>query len=176
MLTKESACCFTGYRPEKLPALGDERDKHIIDLKVQLYEAVLLAADEGYRYFLCGMARGFDIFAAETVLALKSHVPFMQLIAAVPYYGQERAWSTDWQVRYHHILDQTDRIVYISQVYYKGCQMARNKYLVDHSSKIIAYFDGRPGGTAFTYRYACKKQLSVVNLACEEVRPTCPVQ
>ena len=47
----------------------------------------------GFRTFLCGMAVGFDLAAAEAVLELRERVPGVRLVAAVPFRGQEMRFS-----------------------------------------------------------------------------------
>ena len=48
-------------------------------------------------------------------------------------------------------------MIYVSEDYYKGCMLERNRYLVDHSAKLLAVYNGeRRGGTAMTVRYAKK--------------------
>ena len=63
--------CFSGYRPEKLPWGGDESDPRCTVLKKRLYDAAESACAEGYRHFICGMARGVDLYACEAVLQLR---------------------------------------------------------------------------------------------------------
>ena len=63
--------CFSGYRPEKLPWGGDESDPRCAVLKKRLYDAAESACAEGYRHFICGMARGVDLYACEAVLQLR---------------------------------------------------------------------------------------------------------
>ena len=38
----------------------------------------------------------------------------------------------------------------------------RNEWMVDHSSRVIAFFNGEPGGTANTIDYARKRGVDVV--------------
>jgi uncharacterized phage-like protein YoqJ len=44
--------------------------------------------------------------------------------------------------------------------------LKRNRYMVDHSSVLIAVFDGVLGGTMQTINYARKKGLEII-----EIRP-----
>lgn len=49
----------------------------------------------------------------------------------------------------------------------KYCKQAfhiRNRYMVDHSSRLICYYDGQLGGTDYTVNYARKKGLDIINL------------
>ena len=40
----------------------------------------------------------------------------------------------------------------------------RDRYMVDHSSLLIAAFDGTPGGTQYTMQYAMSRGVSIVDL------------
>ena len=41
----------------------------------------------------------------------------------------------------------------------------RNRYMVDHSDICVCYCTSGEGGTAYTVRYAEKKEIPIVNLA-----------
>ena len=71
MPARQESCCFTGHRPAKLPWGYNERDPRCVRLKKRIADAVLLAYQEGYRHFLCGMAQGCDLYFCEAVLALR---------------------------------------------------------------------------------------------------------
>ena len=43
--------------------------------------------------------------------------------------------------------------------------LRRDRYMVDHSSLLIAAFDGTGGGTMYTLNYAMKQGLAIVDLA-----------
>lgn len=75
MRPKQMSVCFSGYRPEKLPWGENEADPRCEDLKKRLYEAVCSACEEGYAHFICGMARGADLYACEAALAAGSGIP-----------------------------------------------------------------------------------------------------
>lgn len=72
MRGRPCTCCFTGHRPEKLPWGSDETDPRCAALKEKLRDAVEAAYGEGMRHFICGMARGCDLYFAEAVLALRA--------------------------------------------------------------------------------------------------------
>ena len=75
MRPKQMSVCFSGYRPEKLPWGENEADPRCEDLKKRLYEAVCSACEEGYAHFICGMARGADLYACEAALAARERYP-----------------------------------------------------------------------------------------------------
>ena len=43
----------------------------------------------------------------------------------------------------------------------------RNRYMVDHASRLIAVFDGQEGGTRRTVEYALRSGLEVVYVDAE---------
>ena len=67
MRGRQSACCFTGHRPGKLPWGYDETDLRCLSLKARMADAAEAAYQEGYRHFLCGMALGCDLYFCECV-------------------------------------------------------------------------------------------------------------
>ena len=59
--------------------------------------------------------------------------------------------------RYFSILEQADKVVYVSREYRKDCMLERNRYLVDYAACLLAVYNGEwRGGTAMTVRYARK--------------------
>ena len=65
MRGRQSACCFTGHRPGKLPWRYNEEDLRCVLLKARIADAVEAAYQEGFRHFLCGMALGCDLYFCE---------------------------------------------------------------------------------------------------------------
>ena len=80
---RQMSVCFSGYRPEKLPWGGDESDPRCAALKKRLYDAAESACAEGYRHFICGMARGVDLYACEAVLQLREKYRDVTVEAAI---------------------------------------------------------------------------------------------
>lgn len=158
-----SICAFTGYRPEKFPFGENEADPRCEQLKQELFCEILRMTREGVSVFMSGMARGVDLWAAEAVLQIQNVKPSqkIELWAIVPYDRQPLAWSAKERARYQRILEQAARVEYISHDYYNGCLQKRNRYMVDHATHLLAVYDGQPGGTASTIRYARKKGLEI---------------
>lgn len=107
------------------------------------------------------MARGVDIWAAEIVLQLRKDGVPVRLICACPYPGFEKNWSNIWQTRYTAILSAADLVRFISPCYSSRCFQVRNEWMVNHSSKVIAVFNGQPSGTKNTIEYAQQQGISV---------------
>ena len=119
---------------------------------------------EGYRNFLCGMAVGFDIEAAEVVLSLRSELEGIKVVAVVPFEGMEQRFSKGWRRRFERIMKEADEVVTLASHYSVEVYSVRNNFLVDNSSALVAYFDGSKGGTAYTVRRGVKKALRIVNI------------
>lgn len=159
-----SRCAFTGYRPEKLAFGYNESHPDCEKLKQRLFCEILRLTREGVNVFISGMAQGVDTWAAETVLQLKRTLPSreIQLWAVVPYERQSSAWSEDAQQRYQDILDQADKVEYISHDYVQGCLQKRNRHMVELADVLLAVYDGKPGGTKSTIDYAQRKGRTII--------------
>ena len=161
-MEKANTCCFTGHRPDKLPWGTDERDPRCTRLKERLGQALERAYQSGCRHFICGMARGADLYFAEAVLALRACFPQVTLEGARPCESQADRWPREERLRYQAILDQCDYETLVQHHYDRGCMARRNRYMVDRACRIIAVYDGEPrGGTAQTLAYAMRQGLEL---------------
>ena len=149
-------CCFTGHRP---PKLGVPERKVQKALEAEIKKAI----DDGFTTFITGMAQGVDIWAGEIVLHFRKKYD-IKLICACPFDGFEKAWSPDWQKRYHKILEQADLVRYICDHYSTPCFQIRNEWMVNHSARVIAAWNGEPSGTKNTVVYAQRKGVEVRNI------------
>ena len=163
-MNRETTCSFTGHRPEKLPWRGDESDPRCLALKERLAAAVEDAYDKGMRHFLCGMARGADFYFCDAVLELRERRSGVTLEAVIPCEEQAARWSERERERWFSLVERCDGETMLQHHYDKGCMLRRNRYLVDHSSMLIAVYDGMLGGTMYTLSYAMKRGLETVIL------------
>lgn len=153
-------CCFTGHRPNKMNYTENE-------IKPHLKNAINTAIDNGYTFFITGMAEGVDIWAAETLLDYKKTFKNIKLICAVPYPGFHKNRSIAEINRYKNILNNADYIKWINSHYFRGCYQVRNKWMVDLSTLVIAVYNGQKSGTKNTVEYAQQKGIKVINLINE---------
>ena len=150
-------CCFTGHRPEKLNISEKE-------IKKRLQEAIQDAVQSGFTTFISGMARGIDMWAAEIVTEERKKNPSIKLICTPPFEGFENSWSFLDKLQYHKILKKADYTRFICERYSRNCFQIRNCYMVDRSSLVIAAYNGTPGGTRNTIKYADCKGVKVINV------------
>ena len=157
-------CCFSGHRPSKLPWGYREEDLRCLDLKMDIVQKLVELYDRGYRCFLCGMAEGCDLYFAESVLMLRRVHPDVRLEAAVPFRGQSERWLDAQKRRYRELLEGCDDVFLQQESYSPGCMMARNRYMVNRSSLLLACYNGEPGGTRNTILYAKEQGLEIVTI------------
>ena len=149
--------CFTGHRPEKLH-IGE------VEVKERLRAAIRNAIKDGFVTFISGMARGIDMWAAEIVTEERIHNDNIKLICASPFKGFEKSWEFTERQRYNDILSKADYIKYICENYSRQCFQIRNIWMVNHSARVIAAYNGESGGTRNTIQYAKTKNVEIYNV------------
>ena len=102
--------------------------------------------------------------AAEIVLEERKKNNNIKLICASPFEGFEKSWSPDEKHRYNNILQNADYIKYVCEHYSRQCFQIRNVWMVDHSARVIAAYNGESGGTKNTVRYATSKNIEIYNI------------
>ena len=166
-MKRDTTCCFTGHRPEKLPWRFNEEDPRCKELKMRLRQAAEQAYSDGYRHFITGMARGCDQYFAEIILELRQKYPDVTVEAAIPCEEQATRWKELERERYFRLVADCDLETMVQRHYDKGCMQRRNRYMVDRSARLIAAYDGMLGGTMYTIHYAMQQGLDVVIIDLE---------
>ena len=116
---------------------------------------------EGYTTFITGMTYGTDIWAGNIVVRMKDRFPELKLIAAVPFPGFADKWTGEWQQKYETLLKAADFIKIVCADYCKEAFQIRNQWMVNHSSRVIAVYDGKSGVTRNMIQYAWKNHVPV---------------
>ena len=145
-----TTCCFTGHRILK-------REFSIEELSIVIQNAI----DKGYKTFLVGMARGFDLKCVK-VLAEKKKDFNIEIIACMPCKDQNKYFTEKENQEFFEMVNLTDKKVYIQENYDSECMFLRNKYMVDNSSLLISYYHYQRGGTHSTVTYAIKQNKEVI--------------
>ena len=143
------SCALTGHRH-----LQADFDENVLsDTLEQLIK-------EGCHKFYCGMALGFDLTALSYLLKLKKKYE-ITIEACIPFAGQERFFSEEDKQLYRELLEGCDQKTVLSEKYFNGCYMVRNRYMVDNSEIILAYCRQNSGGTVYTVEYARKSGKTI---------------
>ena len=147
--------CGTGHRPDKLGGYSADTTQTLIDLASKHLD--------GVDKVISGMALGWDIALA--IAAIQKGIP---VIAAIPFFGQERLWPEESQNIYNNVLDLCHEHVIVCEGGYAPWKMLeRNKWMVDHSDMVLALWNGTAGGTRHCVAYANKKGKVVHNVWSE---------
>ena len=136
-----TACVFTGHRE-----LGEDFSTR--KLRIEIENLI----KDGVTDFYNGMAKGFDLAAANVVLRLKKKYPQIRLIACIPCYGQEKYFCEKDKKTYLSTLKKTDEKIVLAPAYYRGCMQVRDRYMVERADTLIAYCKKREGGAAYTVK------------------------
>ncbi|MBQ3707045.1 MAG: DUF1273 family protein [Clostridia bacterium] len=163
---RAATACFTGHR--RLP---DDAVRQIAAQTLHILD-VLIGA--GYRDFLCGGALGYDTLAEQCILERKRTSPGIRLLLALPCRDQTERWSylpgeqaRDALREYQRIKGLADEVIYLRDFYTDGCMKERNRYMVERSSFLVAYYDeGTKGrsGAGQTFRLAKEAGLKIYNV------------
>lgn len=145
-------CAFTGHR-----ILEKNFDYNLLD------KVILNLIKGGTKNFFCGMAMGFDLAAAESVLQYKKDFE-INLIACIPCLDQEKKYSQKNKERYLKILENCIRKIVLSEEYYDGCMFVRDRYMVDNCNVLVTYQRRKSGGTSYTVNYAKSKDVNIIEL------------
>lgn len=159
-IQRPKTCCFTGHRPQFFPWGSSTGDPVAVKMLHALESEILQAIADGYTTFLYGGALGVDTWAAEAVLRLRENLP-LTLIAVLPFPGYNADVTEDF---YRQIIAESDCILYVEATRRMSALAARDRYMIDHSSRLIAVYDERSHIHSGTWRalcYAREKQLDI---------------
>ena len=160
-MLKEETACLTGHRPKSLPWGYDEEKESCKKFKKDLFAIFTGAIEYGLKTYLIGMAEGFDMIGGEILIELRKRHKEIKVIAVVPCKDQEIKWKSEQQKRYKNLLKKCDDVIILQENYTTDCMNKRNKYIVEHSSVVIACYNGKPSGTGNTIRFAKENRLKV---------------
>ena len=149
---EKKVCCVTGHR--------DLPQNQINYVKAALLREIEKAVADGYTCFMSGFAEGVDQYFVEMVMEKQKEDPALELIAVIPY--RKRLDSLNKKTRTRELLEACADVVVIQEKYLPSVYSHRNRYMVEHSDRVIAVYDGREtGGTAKTIRFThrMKKEL-----------------
>lgn len=144
----------TGHRPNKLGGYGVAAQMKLRAIATGYLQQL---KPDGV---IVGMALGWDqaVGFAAVGLGIPVH-------AAVPFEGQELAWSLESQREYRTLITCcASRTVVFPGGYCGYAMQLRNEWMVDRATRMLAMWDGSPGGTANCLKYATKRGVAVDNL------------
>lgn len=149
----------TGHRPDKLGGYGEEAFAHLVTFAEKSI-IVCMANFDDADWFITGMALGWDQAIAQACVNLG-----IQFTAAIPCGEQSARWPAHAKKRYSDLLDQAFQRQWVSiYPYTPGCMQKRNEWMVHHSTRILALWNGDLGGGTFNcLEHAWNKKVPIVN-------------
>ena len=163
--------CVTGNRPQKFPfdyfsGASIQMTAYFACLKRVARECLA----KGYDTFITGMARGVDLDFAIEIIKLKNtyrQYAGVKIIAAVPHRSQAERYDRASKKKYDFVMENAERAIVFSEEYTPDCFFVRNRFMVDESDLVVAFWNEKnEGGTAYTVNYARKqgKETNVISL------------
>lgn len=150
--------CVTGHRPDKLGGYDSAIQSRLVDFAAEWLDKIW--EKEERAGVITGMALGWDMAVA--MAADKLNLPY---IAAVPFEGQHRQWPLSSQNLYERLLVNSTRQIEVFPPGYTAKKLlGRNSWMVDHSSGVLALWNGTRGGTQNCVDYAKRRRVPVLNV------------
>lgn len=142
-------CAFTGHRV---------LEKNFNDSNLRITIDYLLT--QGYKYFLVGMALGFDTLCFDVLQEYKKNNK-IKIVACIPCENQADKFNISQKKKYNEMLKLADYKVAIRKNYTETCMQLRNKFMIDNCSCVVAHIKRNYGGTAKTVDYAIQQQKKI---------------
>ena len=133
--TRLRQCCVMGHTPEGISRLEQE-------IKNDLQRTILQAIEDGFCSFLVSVEPGVGLWAAQIILLERSRNPEIRLTAVVSKDGFQK-FPVNTGTAYLSILQDADTVEIIDED--RQGWHARVRWMVDHSSRTIAVYNGAPG-------------------------------
>lgn len=155
---------LTGHRAERLGLPENEDDDAWEKIEgwiiKQLFKMIEVCYLDGENLDIyCGMASGSDfVFGTVAMLVKVNEIIPLQLHCVLPCkdYNSSHALYDDMK-------KYADEWIELSDEFYKGCDNARDQYMVDHCDVLLAIWDGKKsGGVWSTIRKAQKAGKQIV--------------
>lgn len=145
----------TGHRPDKLGGYGAETL-----IRLANFATTRVRELGPVEKIISGMALGWD--TALALAALDLEIP---LVAAIPFEGFEDRWSSDDRRLYYNIRAAAAEVMIVCAPGYAPYKMQRrNRWMVDRCDRMLALWNGSPGGTFNCLVYAEERQKPVTNV------------
>ena len=109
--------------------------------------------------FYLGGYGDFDSLCLNILKEIKADFPAIELLFITPYLNDNYSKLETAKLYY-------DGIIYppLENVPRRFCILKRNEWMVNHSARVIAVYNGQPGGTKNTIDYANKVNVPVIIL------------
>lgn len=128
-MEKSKTCCIIGGTNKKTDT-DNPQEQFIWRVKGE----ILRLYRQGVRTFLCGMAAGAEIAAAEVVLALRdSTLSDLRLVGVLAWEERTNNWSEPDRDRFFAVMERCDEEIMLQTAYTEGALERQREYLLQSS-------------------------------------------
>lgn len=144
----------SGHRPDKLGGYQEENRVRLVSF------AELILSELKPDTVISGFALGWDQAVSEAALRLG-----IDLVAAIPFVGQEERWSKEDKARYNEHMARAWHVEIVCPGGYEPWKFQRrNEVMADAGDVLPTLWDGSEGGTKNFVDYARKTGKEPLNL------------
>lgn len=169
---KKTSVAFSGYNGPRLLKLlkshsdpGSNIKANIEQIATKTSNIILELHNSGFNSFYVGMSSGYEIIAALEVLKLRQTYRDINLIAIVPFVGQDDKYCRKDKVAYIYILQEADEVVILSEIYNNNTQFLRcTDHILDHVTQLVCYHEGEIDDTIYIFNRAIEKGINIKNI------------
>lgn len=152
---KNKTCCILSQWNLPKDKVG------IVEQELQKY--IQSAIEEDYSLFICGFSTKADLIFASIVTEQRKQGKEIYLEAALSHPTAIKSKGA----AFNELLSQCNQVGRISPHFTRNCTDIRNQFMVDHSNRVIAVYDGKEKGkitNALRYVELTKKELHFITL------------
>lgn len=164
----ESIACFTGHRPSRRMRFDPGSPAGRGPAQPRPPGRAPAVPGARVRVFLCGMAAGFDLFAARCMLELRcaGQIPQETCLGRRAALSRPRRGRPNgWQHVYDEVLQHCQDQCIVSPRKSAAAFRRRNDYMTARADYVLAYWNHDPRtGTGQTVRMAHERERVVLNL------------
>ena len=106
-------------------------------------------------YLSLTLSNGFGILLA----VVAAMFALMFILGAITLWVARAIGSLEWAM-----MISANRVEVLAEEYSRECFLRRDDYMVERAATVVAWFDGRAGGTAYTVARARALGCEVINL------------
>ncbi len=157
--------CFSGDNSDHFSRIILKGPEAFYALRERTAQAIVEAVDAEADSFMFGLARGFDLVAANVLLELRANrleMADLKVVAVLPFEGH--GFSDPWQVLHALVLAEADEVLTLSRHYHPEARRDCGRYMVDHSGRLICHCESRRIDRDCTAGYAREQGLTIINL------------
>ncbi len=149
-------CCITGHKPELLH-VSEEEVKHWLE------EQIDQAIADGYDTFIIGCTKGVELWAGEMIVQKRLENSNLHMFAATPNdYSYAKDWDIDWRRKYSEVRRCADEGKGIGDFHEGDSVWARDVWMADNCSRLIAYYTGDDDEVKSLIDYAKEHNVPVI--------------